>query len=1085
MERTKGMAIVAFLFGLISLLLSSPSFASPSVTGVLKGYFLSPDGTLKVREIPFAFPDRPAASDLPDRLFPLPAGYYLQGKFSASEPIQSVWLLSGNGRLLWRRHYPEGVLEGEVPHQGGWVGLRGEDGLSVRLLVRFKDGRETVVRPHFSVRFERVLPLKVDWLDFVRIAEGAHLLKEKGKEIWEGFSLDGIPFLLEGAEGQWVLINHPKPPKGFERYEGPLPKVPFKMTVYVGQQMGGEMRREEVMGWVEKVNGVWVAGLRYFPYWWVLTDCALGGYLIVRHPDALQRLEAIIHEAFHVWWFQRMKVLPTATGGGKLQAAVAKLVEQECMARAIEAENEGEKQLWVKAFLEQRKKRRHLEGAREEQILFERWRETTEGTATYVGKKALKVAKESGYQPTPEIDWDEEFIGYWQDLDEGVLAQWVRRGGGEMEPQHVLGLAQVLFLSRWDTGWQRQVMKGKSLEELLEARTKEVVLPSDLLTSLEEQVAKRFREAIERTRGHLRNAHPPEPSVPIWFYLPELVKLTEQFTEQFGNPLFGLNFSLPEMDIRLSPPVWVKMEPLKKRVGFLWDARKQLMILCRPNGMVELKGDGLIIRGYLQVTWDKNGVHVHPDGKLQKTKGGASTMMRKKAWYAVVLPLALLTTSFTTQTTFAVQDDEEISVSGTISGLFYDGVSGQFQYAELALDDPTISNWYFIDEEETTLNLTVLTRQGNNFYRTDATFYITLIFTSDDIFSLDDWQFQGIGFGWQPRVREGPRSGDERTRVEVKIEVQPDGSVIAEGKIERDGKSFGVRITLASVPPPGTVPIIAALGDAEKKPGTRLEDKIEAEGEIWRQSKPEKKVSFYCPGQVNRDIPIGEGYVGKATRVIEKDPYNPRKINNSACLGPVISQPKRFEVYPKVNNPIFFIFWQHKGVRGKVRVETPFGINNPVEKIAEACFARKARQGEIPDFEIQNEDGTRTGYVKIETAYANQNIRQGSNQYQGINWVEAEFFLPYPDPKGGLYDIFVFLIADSFPIPSNYHWSPSYGWHVVSVPECEYSRPLRNPEDAHDSFNPCSQATTKDIGLVVTFRPVEGGNDGIECPIGF
>jgi hypothetical protein len=302
--------------------------------------------------------------------------------------------------------------------------------------------------------------------------------------------------------------------------------------------------------------------------------------------------------------------------------------------------------------------------------------------------------------------------------------------------------------------------------------------------------------------------------------------------------------------------------------------------------------------------------------------------------------------------------------------------------------------------------------------------------------------------------------------------------VIAEGKIERDGKSFGVRITLASVPPPGTVPIIAALGDAEKKPGTRLEDKIEAEGEIWRRSKPEKKVSFYCPGQVNRDIPIGQDYTGKATRIITQRRTDGR-VDNSACLGPVISKPERFEVYPKVNNPIFFIFWQHKGVRGKVRVETPFGINNPVEKIAEACFAREARQGEIPDFEIQNADGTRTGYKKLESAYANQNIRQGSN------WVEAEFFLPYPDPKGGLYDLFVFVIADSFPIPSNYRWSPSEGWRIVSIPECEYSRPLRNPDDAHDSFNACSQAVTKDVGLVVTFRPVKGGDDGIESPINF
>ena len=73
MERAKGMVMVAFLFGLTLLWLPSLSFAPSSplvprsashsltMTGVLKGYFLSPDGTLKVREIPFAFPDRPPA----------------------------------------------------------------------------------------------------------------------------------------------------------------------------------------------------------------------------------------------------------------------------------------------------------------------------------------------------------------------------------------------------------------------------------------------------------------------------------------------------------------------------------------------------------------------------------------------------------------------------------------------------------------------------------------------------------------------------------------------------------------------------------------------------------------------------------------------------------------------------------------------------------------------------------------------------------------------------------------------------------------------------------------------------------------
>ncbi|MFN3421983.1 MAG: hypothetical protein ACK40X_09705, partial [Armatimonadota bacterium] len=167
------------LTGSILSIMTAWSAAQPKVTvqGTLKGYFLPPDGNLSVYEIPFSFPDKPSSPDLPNRLFPLWAGYYLQAKFSSQKPLQSVWLLSGTGRLLWRRHYPEGVTEETIPYQeGGWVGVKGQDGLFVRLLVRFSDGSETIIRPNFPVHFEKVLPLKVDWLDFIRIAEVANLL---------------------------------------------------------------------------------------------------------------------------------------------------------------------------------------------------------------------------------------------------------------------------------------------------------------------------------------------------------------------------------------------------------------------------------------------------------------------------------------------------------------------------------------------------------------------------------------------------------------------------------------------------------------------------------------------------------------------------------------------------------------------------------------------------------------------------------------------------------------------------------------------------------------------------------------------
>jgi len=156
----------------------------------------------------------------------------------------------------------------------------------------------------------------------------------------------------------------------------------------------------------------------------------------------------------------------------------------------------------------------------------------------------------------------------------------------------------------------------------------------------------------------------------------------------------------------------------------------------------------------------------------------------------------------------------------------------------------------------------------------------------------------------------------------------------------------------------------------------------------------------------------------------------------------------------------------HKGIKGRVRVETPW-MPESVSKVATVCLAREAKPNEFADFTITNPDGTVTKYKKIAATAADKNILRGEN------WVEAEFFLTYPQPEkpdGQTYELFVFLDGP-FPIPSNYHWEPKFGWRVVFVPPCK-----------RGEGGSCDQRQIRDLGLVVTFKPVEGGNDGIEIP---
>jgi hypothetical protein len=1044
----KGLAMVASLFGLISLWLPSPSFASPSVkvTGVLKGYFLSPDGTLKVREIPFAFPERPAAPDLPERLFPLPAGYYLQGKFSASEPIQSVWLLSGNGRLLWRRHYPEGVLEEDMPYQaGGWIGLRGEDGLSVRLLVRFVDGRETVIRLHFPVRFERVLPLKVDWLDFVRIAEVAHLLKEKGKEIWEGFSLDGIPFLLEGAEGQWVLINHPKPPKGFKRYEGPLPKVPFPMTVYVGEKSESNEGRNEPDGWIERVNGVWTAILRYYPTWWVLSECALFGYERPREPDPLARLEVILHEAFHVWWFQRMKELDTRRRSINPEEVMTKIlaerVERMCLAYALSEGDTNKQRQWAKAFLKERQERRNLEGANKDQIIFERWLETVEGIATFVSWQALELAEASDYQPLAALEGDYEFNGYRAPGEERLLASVMGKDTWlGLEKPHALGLAQVKLLSKWQVRWKEQILHGRSLEELLDETLKDVKVPEDLVESLKQKLKEELEEILKERQARLMKRKPPERIVVIWVYLPEeVISVIERIKKTVKELIPNFRLELSNFSLQVKEPFSIIVE--KGKFGILWDQNKPLQVYYEKEGITKLHSDGLEVVGKIQVYWDASGVHVHPVEKSQKIGGGAAKMLGKKAH--LLLPLVLLGANFTDCSSLTAQ----IDISGVMVGTFYDNQTQQFVYLALPVPCEPVDDYRLVDEEEYWLYLTIQGMEDTSSLWTDDTI-VTLYVT---------YQFDHTGesgFKFITRVEQPPTQGSI-------VKVEYDGEWLIIVYRDKNGNEYVVRIRLKHPPKTGSlvafgevydygkyvesIPVRVSVYGRDKHGNVVL--KGSGDGRYGKDGFPEPAIVI---------VPVGSNYWA---------------IGEPIGRGDICPKVRRDNIIIHENAPttITFDFFVHKGIKGKVRVETPW-MPASVPKVATILLAREAKQNEPADFTITNPDGTVTRYKKIAETVADKNIRMGDN------WVEAEFLLEYPQPEkpdGQTYELFAFLDGP-FPIPSNYRWEPKFGWSTVFVPPCK-----------RGEGGQCEQRQTKDIGLVVTFRPVKGGDDGIESPINF
>ncbi|MEM2691548.1 MAG: hypothetical protein QXS01_05570 [Candidatus Bathyarchaeia archaeon] len=895
------------LMSSIVMLFGSQSVAQPKVTvqGILKGYFLSHDGNLSVYEVPFAFPDQPAPSDLPKRLFPLWAGYYLQGGFSSQKPIQSIWLLSGSGRLIWRRHYPENVKEGTIPHQmGGWVGIKGQDGLSLRLLIRFEDGNETLIRPNFPTQFDRVLPLKVDWLDFIRIAEVAHLLKEKGKEIWEGFSLDGIPFLLEGDEGQWVLINHPKPPKGFVRYEGPLPKVPLAMTVHVGKG-GRRESQEEMGGWVEKVNGVWTTALRYFPNWWVLTDCAPPGYVVIREPNAVYRLETIVHETFHVWWIQRTK--PFKRPKLTIEDPSVEILEREYLARALETTNDEEAKQWAKAFLFQRFRRRLQQGLTLEQIMYERFKEMTEGIATFVSWQALREGQTSHYQPLSAMVADKEFVGYRpKGLKEVV--QTLRLAYRTLGHIYASGLAQALLLERWDKKWRRKV-PNQDLESLLSAIVAAIPLSAEKLQELDQHQ----KENSERTEAVNRNQKtfnmPIQDTFTIWLPLPQpILSYLGKVHQQWLESLPELSFETNDLTAVIDSPSGFKIDRQRGRVGIPLRRTGQLSLIHRPDGLTVLQGEGVKVQGKLQVTWDANGVHVCPDEKTQKTTGGVSPMICKKTWHAIVLPVALLM-GLSGQ---GYSQGVITGITGDLSGVFH-AATGNFTYETLPLAGtaPDGVERYFVTDEVYTGRLTV---------NHADTFPFNLNF-----WVIVSWNFvEGGGSYWTVTGAITDYSGGDPLSFAPSLSPESQESQQERKKLKikfryRDskGREWETEVEYESVktPPLGSITIGASVLDVETGDCSR----IGVNGYIWRQSQPEKKIPFEftrtTPAIVS--LPPADDYTAEATS---------REPIPGLCRTPIKSGPETFSIVANASGSIGFLFIRHKGIRGRVLEQTSNGV---------------------------------------------------------------------------------------------------------------------------------------------------------------
>lgn len=171
--------------------------------------------------------NKPSNGKLPNQLFPLWARYYLRMRVKVSgAKIQRLQLqVSKQGKMatietIERSPGSDMIAVPELPND--WLTVHAKVGLNLVLVIDLESGGKVTIHPQYAVQLGPVQELKIDWLDLVRIAKIRQFLREQGDNLLPGFRADNIPFLLEGEEGQWVLVG-----KGFSerwRYKGRVPK---------------------------------------------------------------------------------------------------------------------------------------------------------------------------------------------------------------------------------------------------------------------------------------------------------------------------------------------------------------------------------------------------------------------------------------------------------------------------------------------------------------------------------------------------------------------------------------------------------------------------------------------------------------------------------------------------------------------------------------------------------------------------------------------------------------------------------------------------------------------------------------------
>jgi len=689
--------------------------------GVLKGYFLTLTGDVVLHSVNLT--TQPINGQPREEMYLLWAGYYFEGQIKSVKPIRRIAILAGN-HVLWQRELPKAILQGAVPDLKLPLQLHTRYGSDWKVRFGFEDGSvvELPLRP-IGVRFRPPPPLKIDWLDLVRIRAIKNFLARYGDRLFPGWNAERVPFALLGEDGQWVFVNHPKPPKGAKRYRGPSP---LKVDLFwIDHWLEFEGLPEAAQ--TEEINGVYTVILPFRPYWFALPE-----YETKRDSaEAMIRLATLLHECFHAWYGQQpfrslaisVPAYPMATGELPRLTSILRNIESELLNEALVAQDIDRRNEAIRQFLALRQ----LPPSPEYQsvVEMERTAELSEGVASVLADQALKLlmAQWREYYPMLKVD------PFLAEQPISLPPLWKSYPASP----YFTGAAQLTLLEEWGFDWKSHLRAASfrtPLDELLKkaaARATAWREPSPeqqvqeaqaLWRKVEEQLAatKQVDEEVQKEGFKEFRKRLNGEKLGLWVK----VALPKEVLRRYPLPKVSLDgrwqesLDLMGWDFRLEVNrlCWVSHETMQSLVArFYLPMEREEVVWFRWRGRdLEVKGEGL--RLYV------------PQARLIKTKeclwliGQSRSLsgekplwtrrvidMKRSVWIAASLSLLLAVPN-----NVQPQVPEGVTVTATITGNFRDADTGQI--AQLTLDglDETNNppgNWHTIVGEQYTFSVAI------------------------------------------------------------------------------------------------------------------------------------------------------------------------------------------------------------------------------------------------------------------------------------------------------------------------------------------------------------------------------------------